>query len=332
MKHISPKRTGKRGQRGYALLMMMFFLAILLLTMAVATPTVINDLTREKETEMVWRGKQYVRGIRLYYQKMHRFPIELDDLAKPKTLGVRFMRQAYKDPMNTVDGSWRLIYLGPGGALLGSLKTHCLNASITSQAGVSNFGNPVSTGAASSFGSGQNSFSQSSSFGGSSFSTSFSSSGSSSSSGLTASGATAAACGGPTADASGNPSGSNQGSSDTMGQPHDIAPSDLPQPIMGGNIVGVGSKVNKQSFLWYEKARNYRLFEFVWDPTIDVITGQRIGTFPGQIPGAVTPGTVNPAGTAPQGNNPNPSQTQVPPMNPGAPQDPLPPLQAPPNP
>ena len=330
MKHISPKRTGKPGQRGYALLMMMFFLAILLLSMAVATPTVINDLTREKETEMVWRGKQYVRGVRLYYQKMHRFPIELDDLTKPKTLGVRFMRQAYKDPMNTVDGSWRLIYLGPGGTLLGSLKTRCLNASITAQAGVSNFGNPVSTGAASSFGSGLNS-SQSSSFGGSSFSTSFSSSGSSSSSDSSASGATAAACGGPATDASGNPSGSNQGSSDTMGQPHDIAPPDVPQPIMGGNIVGVGSKVNKQSFLWYDKARNYRLFEFVFDPTIDVITGQRIGTFPGQIPGAVTPGTVNPAGTAPQGNNPNPSQTQSPPMNPGAPQDPLP-LQAPPNP
>ena len=330
MKHISLRRTGKRGQRGYALLMMMFFLAILVLTMAVATPTVINDQTREKETEMVWRGKQYVRGIRLYYQKMHRFPIELDDLTKPKMIGVRFMRQAYKDPMNTVDGSWRMIYLGPGGVLLGSLKTRCLNASITSQAGVSNFGNPVSPGAASSFGSGLNS-SQSSSFGGSSFSTSFSSSGSSSSSDSTASGAAAAACG-PTSDASGNPSGSNQGSSDTMGQPHDIAPPDLPQPIMGGNIIGVGSKVNKQSFLWYEKARNYRLFEFVFDPTVDIITGRRVGTFPGQVPGAVTPGTVNPVGTAPQGNNPNPSQTQNPPMNPGAPQDPLPPLQAPPNP
>ena len=117
-----------------------------------------------------------------------------------------------------------------------------------------------------------------------------------------------------------------------MGQPHDIVPSDLPPPIMGGNIIGIGSKVNKQSFVWYEKARNYRLFEFVYDPTIDVITGQRIGTFPGQIPGAVTPGTVNPVGTAPQGNNPNPSQTQNPTMNPGVPQDPLPPLQAPPNP
>jgi len=308
--------------------MIMFVLAILVLSMAVATPTVINDLTREKETEMVWRGKQYVRGIRLYYQKAHRFPAEVDDLTKPKVAGVRFMRQAYKDPMNTVDGSWRLIYLGPGGTLIGSLKTRCLNASITAQAGVSNFGNPVSAGASSSFGSGVNSFSQPSSFGGSSFSTSLNSS-SPSSSDPASSGSTAAACGGQTTDASGNPSGSNQGSGDTTGQPHDLTPSDQPQqPIMGGSIIGVGSKVNKQSILWYDKARNYRLFEFVWDPTVDVLTGRRMGSFPGQ-PGAVTPGTVNPTGSAPQGNNPTPPPTQNPSMNPNAPDTPL---QAPTNP
>jgi hypothetical protein len=331
MKHASRKRTVKRGQRGYALLMIMFFLAILVLSMAVATPTVINDLTREKEAEMVWRGKQYVRGVRLYYQKMHRFPTELDDLTKPKTIGVRFMRQAYKDPMNTVDGSWRLIYLGPGGMLIGSLKTRCLNATLTAQAGAPNFGNPVSSGASSSFGSGLNSSSQSSSFGGSSFSTSFNSSdSSSSSSNSTASGSAATACGGATTDASGNPSGSNQGSSDAMGQPHDITSSGQPQTIVGGSIIGVGSKVDKQSFLWYDKARNYRMFEFVWDPTVDTVTGRRTGTFPGQFPGGVTPGTVNPAGTTPQGNNPNPAQTQNPPMNPNAPQGP--PLQAPTNP
>src|ERR1700738_2770691 len=32
------------------------------------------------------------------------------------------MRQAYKDPMNSGDGSWRLIYVGPSGQLIGSLK------------------------------------------------------------------------------------------------------------------------------------------------------------------------------------------------------------------
>ena len=67
MKRMSPRRTKKRAQEGYALLMIMFFLAMLVLSMATAAPTVINDLQRDREEEMVWRGKQYVRGIRLFY-------------------------------------------------------------------------------------------------------------------------------------------------------------------------------------------------------------------------------------------------------------------------
>jgi len=103
---------------------------------------------------------------------------------------------------------------------------------------------------------------------------------------------------------------------------------------VGGNIIGVGSKVNKESILWYDKATNYRLFEFVWDPTLDTITGRR-GNLPGQVPvvpggvAPVTPGTINPNSPSTQGNNPAPGQTQNP-SNPSAPQDP--PLQAPPNP
>jgi len=39
---------------------------------------------------------------------------------------------------------------------------------------------------------------------------------------------------------------------------------------MGGNIIGVGSKINKRSVMIYDKAKNYRLFEFVWNPSKDV--------------------------------------------------------------
>src|SRR5260370_35261309 len=70
---------------------------------------------------MIWRGKQYTRGVKLYYRKMGRFPTSLDDLTKPKLGSLRFMRQAYKDPMNKEDGSWRFIYVGPPGQLIGSL-------------------------------------------------------------------------------------------------------------------------------------------------------------------------------------------------------------------
>ena len=89
--------------------------------MAVA-PNILTQGKREKEAEMIWRGKQYARGIKLYYRKTGKFPTSMDDLTKPKLGSIRFMRQAYKDPMNPKDGEWRLIYVGPSGQLIGSLK------------------------------------------------------------------------------------------------------------------------------------------------------------------------------------------------------------------
>jgi len=41
-------------------------------------------------------------------------------------------------------------------------------------------------------------------------------------------------------------------------------------PVIGGNIIGVGSKINKRSIIVYDKARNYRLFEFIWNPSKDL--------------------------------------------------------------
>src|SRR5881396_2960518 len=117
-----PRTTGKPSEKGYALLVAIFLVtALLLLTMRVA-PNILTEGRREQEKEMIWRGKQYARGVKLYYRKMGRFPTSLDDLTKPKLGSLRFMRQAYKDPMNKEDGAWRLIYVGPAGQLIGSLK------------------------------------------------------------------------------------------------------------------------------------------------------------------------------------------------------------------
>ncbi len=67
-------RARNFGQRGYALLVVMFLLALLLLTTITVAPNVLTNGQREKEKEMVWRGNQYVRGIKRYYMKTHRFP------------------------------------------------------------------------------------------------------------------------------------------------------------------------------------------------------------------------------------------------------------------
>src|SRR5260370_11379138 len=115
-------RSQKPGQQGYALLMVIFMTTMLLILAALAAPNIRTEGQREKEKEMIWRGRQYVRGVKLYYRKMGRFPTSIDDLTKPKVGSLRFLRQAYKDPMNTQDGSWRLIYGCPAGQLICSLK------------------------------------------------------------------------------------------------------------------------------------------------------------------------------------------------------------------
>src|SRR5467141_144845 len=114
--------TAIGSQRGFAMMMVMFLTTLVLLGAMAAAPYIRTERQREKEEEMIWRGKQYVRGIKLYYKKTGRFPTSLDDLTKPKLGSLRFMRQAYDDPMNKTDGSWRMIYVGPAGQLIGSLK------------------------------------------------------------------------------------------------------------------------------------------------------------------------------------------------------------------
>src|ERR1700676_3474210 len=112
----------RKNQSGYALLLVVFLTALLVVgTMSIGL-RILTEGKREKEQEMIWRGKQYTRGIKLYYRKLGRFPNSLDDLTKPKIGNIHFMRQAYKDPMNKEDGSWRLIYVGPAGQLIGSLN------------------------------------------------------------------------------------------------------------------------------------------------------------------------------------------------------------------
>src|SRR5215467_7576057 len=129
---------------GYALMLVVFFAAVLLIgTMAIGLRT-LTEGRREREQEMIWRGKQYTRGVKLYYRKLGRFPTSLDDLTKPKIGNLRFMRQAYKDPMNAQDGSWRLIYVGPAGQLIGSLKPQqTIQLSELGRGTGTNFGTPA---------------------------------------------------------------------------------------------------------------------------------------------------------------------------------------------
>ncbi len=289
MRKRIPKRGKSSGQQGYALVLVVFLLALAVIATATVAPDILVNGRREKEEEMIWRGKQYVRGIRQFvrYNQMHggvtKFPTSMDDLVKNK-VGIRFMRQAYKDPVNTKDGSWRFIYVGPNGQLIGSLKSHPLGTGTGTQNG-GGFGSLFGNNSQSTAGntSGQNSSFGNSSFGNSSFgNSSFNNGGANGNAGVAApAGQGAAASTATDAQNSGDAAG------DQMSTPQAIQTADVTTEIVGGNIIGVGSKVNQKSIIWYDKAKNYRQFEFIWDPSKEPVNGGAnagVVGIPGQVP------------------------------------------------
>ena len=184
--------------------MVIFLGALMLIAVAAAVPDVLTQGTREREEEMIWRGNQYVRAVRAYYRKNGRFPTSIDDLVEKRTQ-IRYLRQRYKDPMNRADGSWRLIYVGPGGQLIGSLtRTGAIQLQAPQAAGAQQPGKaPVAP---------------------------------------------------------------------SVGQPTTPPPGKLPGesgPVIGGNIIGVASKVNRNSLKAYNGRTIYREWEFIWDPLKD---------------------------------------------------------------
>ncbi len=75
--------------------------------MAVLTKSWTYRVHRMKENELLFRGQQYSRAIRSYYQTHRRYPFKLEELMQVKP---RVLRKLYEDPM-TEGGSWGLVYL-----------------------------------------------------------------------------------------------------------------------------------------------------------------------------------------------------------------------------
>ena len=89
--------------------MVLFLMVLLLIALAVAAPKVAISIQREREIELVHRGDQYKRAIKLYYKKFGAYPSSIDQLMN--TNQVRFLRKRYTDPI-TGKNDWRLIYMG----------------------------------------------------------------------------------------------------------------------------------------------------------------------------------------------------------------------------
>jgi type II secretory pathway pseudopilin PulG len=287
--HRRKNSDTRNREAGYTLMMVVFMVASVLVLASAVVPNLLTQGRRERETELAWRGRQYARAIGLYYTKLGRYPSKIDDLTK-QTNGVRFLRQAYSDPMNKEDGSWRFIYVGPNGQLIGSLKKTSLLQSVLSTATLPGTLNPQNAG--------QNSNANGPGGANGQFSLG---------TGVSAGGAT------------NSPAGLNGQSSNNAlsANPLESQPQPLSGTVIGGSIIGVGSKMKEPSLRVYDGGDRYELWEFIWNPMQQVAV-------PGQAP-------AGPAAPAAPGLNPQTAPAPGP-NQPGVinPQNPTPPSDAPP--
>lgn len=294
--------TARRREAGTVLLLVLFMAAAMLIAALATLPRLIVQGRRQKEEELAWRGNQYVRAIRLYYRKYGHFPRTIEDFSKnPGNL--HFLRKEYKDPMNETDGTWRYIYVGPGGQLVGSLTRTTPIGLIPLQAVVPGApGSQPGTGSGSLFGPGT---------------------------GPGVAGQPGAAQTPPGQPGQGQPAaqpGTLDASAQNQGEgteeqlpPAPEAPKQAIQgastsdsTVFGGQLVGVGSKVDRKSIRFYKGYGKYREWEFIWDPAEEAAAaagGLLPGAPGGQLPGGPQPIGTPPIGTQPIGTTPtNPPQ------------------------
>jgi hypothetical protein len=303
-------RVGRESEEGYVLLFAVFFLALLVLSLAVAAPQVAKSIQRDRDLETFHRGMQYRRAVQLYYRSFHAYPPNLDALVK--TNNIRFLRKKYIDPITGKD-DWKPIMFGQnktptamgffGQPLAG-------NASSIAGIGPSGGNLPNSSGTGSILPGGISSM-----FGGGSTGSIFGSSASDNSSGNSTG----------TNGGTGSTTPSN-GSNGSSGSSSSSTSSDQSSgPTFGGlGIIGFEPASAKQSILIYKKKQHYNEWEFTYDPLSDMqtISGGNAGALGQPASSTSSPnGSSNTPGfggtsSSPGsifGASPNPTQPSTPP-------------------
>ena len=100
--------TGRSGAAGFTLVGVVVAIAVLTILIAAVGPSIAAIMLRDKETELIFRGRQYARGIVLFQRRFGRLPTTMKELAesRPHTL-----RRLWKEPMCDCD-NWHLIIAG----------------------------------------------------------------------------------------------------------------------------------------------------------------------------------------------------------------------------
>jgi type II secretory pathway pseudopilin PulG len=303
------------------LVAIIFMLAILILSMAVAIPRVRDDIRRDREVETMQRGKQYIRAVQLYYRKFGAYPPNIDALVK--TNNMRFLRKKYVDPTTGKD-EWKPVLFGQNKTpqAMGFFGQPLAASSLAGTGPGGGNGMPGTVGAG---GAGSASPTSGGLF------NSTPTSGSSTDAGATSpptTGTPAGTTGGT--DANGNPTtgtgttgtpsagGVGSGTTSTTGTSGTgtTGTGTNGQTFGGGGIIGFSPQSPKQSILVYKKKNHYNEWEFLYSPLMDQQTmsggntgtvGQPAGSTTTPMGGGTTPTTPTPP-AAPASPTPAPPQ------------------------
>ncbi|MGB6744790.1 MAG: hypothetical protein WBE38_14185 [Terracidiphilus sp.] len=309
------RRRPKPSEEGYLLLAVMFLLFLLALSITVAAPRLARSIQRDRDVETKERGKQYIRGVQLYYRKFHAYPPSVDALVK--TNEIRFLRKKYLDPVTGKD-DWKPIMFGQNKVPIAMGFFGQPLAAGSSLAGIGPSGGNGLNGANGANGAAPGGLFNSP--GGGTGNSVFGSP-SASSSATTDSGSTDNSTGGAT---SGTPGASGSGTSSTGGTDSNGNPisgaggtgtaGQTGQTFGGAGIIGFEPGSSKQSILIWKKKDHYSEWEFTYDPIMDMKTVS--GGNAGMI-GQPASGMSNPVGgpgatTTGPGTGLGPSQPTTP--------------------
>lgn len=260
------------------LVVVIFMMAMLILSLSIAIPRVRESIQRDREEETMQRGKQYIRAIQLYYKKFNAYPPNVDALVK--TNNIRFLRKKYVDPTTGKD-EWKPVLFGQNKTpqamgFFGQPLAAASGGGIGPSAGNAGLAG-TTTGA-----------------GGTNTSTGlglFNSSPSSpTDSGTGAAGSQTGAGSNPTSGTGTTGTGTG-GTSSVFGSSNN--PTGNGQTFGGGGIIGFSPQSPKKSLIVYKKKNHYNEWEFLYSPLMDqqTMAGGNTG-----IVGQPASGTTTPVG------------------------------------
>src|SRR4029079_18289900 len=104
----STRAERRTSAQGYAMAALLIAMSVMAIMMTVVMPVWKQTAQREREEELVFRGKQYVHAIGLFQRKFaNAYPPNIDVLVDQ-----RFLRKKFKDPITNDD--FAIIPVGQG--------------------------------------------------------------------------------------------------------------------------------------------------------------------------------------------------------------------------